>query len=71
FRLVRALEPKIAIPMNYGLFVSDTADPRPFVDTVTRIGIESLMMEPGKMLLIHGETPFGEEQPMQPLEATV
>ncbi len=61
FRMVRALQPKVALPTNYGLFEKDTADPRPFVDTVTRIGIEALMLEPGKTLLIHGETPFAQE----------
>ncbi len=71
FRLVRALQPKIAIPMNYGLFADDTADLRPFVDTVTRIGIESVMLEPGKLLLIHGETPFAEEQYSRPTEAVM
>lgn len=71
FRLVRALSPKIAIPTNYGLFEKDTADPRPFVDIVSRTGIEALMLEPGKVLLVHGETPFREQTAAEPVSVLV
>lgn len=47
-RMVKTLEPRVAVPMHYGLFVNNTADPRPFVEAVTRIGVEGIMMEPGK-----------------------
>lgn len=51
FRLVKALNPRAAIPMNYGMFVNDTADPRPFIEAVGRIGIEGIMLEPGRKVI--------------------
>lgn len=48
FRLVRALNPKAAVPINYGMFVNNTADPRDFIDAVGKIGIDGIMMKPGR-----------------------
>lgn len=38
--LVKSLDPKIAIPMHYGLFESNTADPSDFIERVKSAGIK-------------------------------
>lgn len=52
-RVTKRLAPSIAIPMSYGLFSKNTADPHPFADAVNRLGIEGIIMEPGQKITIH------------------
>ncbi|SMC57764.1 MBL fold metallo-hydrolase [Pedobacter nyackensis] len=47
-KVVGQLKPKIAIPMHYGLFADNTVDPTVFVESVARLGIKCVTMEPGK-----------------------
>jgi L-ascorbate metabolism protein UlaG (beta-lactamase superfamily) len=46
--LVQILHPKLAIPMHYGLFAENTADPKYFVEACQKSGISSLALEPGR-----------------------
>ncbi len=45
---VKAIKPKQALPMHYGLFAENTADPAPFVTGCKTSGIDSFEMELGK-----------------------
>lgn len=42
------LKPKTALPMHYGLFAENTADPEPFVSGCRAAGISSFTMKPGE-----------------------
>jgi L-ascorbate 6-phosphate lactonase len=46
--LVKQLSPKAAIPMHYGLFASNTADPAPFIQKIESLGINGVLMETGQ-----------------------
>lgn len=46
--IVKTIKPKTALPMHYGLFAANTADPQPFVDGCKEAGIDSFTMELGK-----------------------
>lgn len=50
--LVEALKPKIAIPMHYGMFAENTADPLPFVLACKERGIISFELIPGSKTII-------------------
>ena len=45
--LVRTIQPRLALPMHYGLFAANTADPAPFVEGCAAMGIASFAMQPG------------------------
>jgi L-ascorbate metabolism protein UlaG (beta-lactamase superfamily) len=45
---VQLLRPKLAIPMHYGLFAENTADPKYFVEACQKVGIPSFAMEAGR-----------------------
>lgn len=51
-RVVTRLNPRIALPMHYGLFAQNTENPVPFVDACARKGIISFEMPLGKELTI-------------------
>ena len=38
-QLVEALQPRLAVPMHYGLFADNTEDPTPFLEAVRKKGI--------------------------------
>ncbi|MGX5687650.1 MBL fold metallo-hydrolase [Arcticibacter tournemirensis] len=42
------LHPRIVIPMHYGLFAENTTDPEPFVNAVSKAGLQCLTMVPGQ-----------------------
>ena len=46
--IVERLQPHVAIPSHFGLFAKNTADPRPFLEEVTELGIQALMPVPGR-----------------------
>lgn len=46
-KTVKALRPETALPMHYGLFAENTADPRPFIRECLEAGINSFEMQPG------------------------
>lgn len=46
--LVQILRPKLAVPMHYGLFAENTADPEYFVNACQKSGISSLALAPGR-----------------------
>ena len=50
--LVQILRPKLAIPMHYGLFAENTADPNIFIEACQKSGISSLAMEPGREYIL-------------------
>lgn len=47
-KTVRALKPETALPMHYGLFAENTADPEPFIKGCIHSGIKSFEMTLGK-----------------------
>lgn len=47
-RVVQRLKPAAALPMHFGLFAENTADPQPFVDGCKAAGIDSWVMIPGR-----------------------
>ncbi len=47
--LVQELNPKMALPMHYGMFAENTEDPKPFVQACKKLGISSFEMIPGKV----------------------
>jgi L-ascorbate metabolism protein UlaG (beta-lactamase superfamily) len=47
-KIVKKLKPETALPMHYGLFAENTADPQPFVDECLRTGIKSFKMTLGE-----------------------
>lgn len=46
-RIVSALRPHLALPMHYGLFEENTADPEPFIQGCRARGVESFAMPLG------------------------
>jgi len=46
-RVVKELKPPLAIPMHYGMFAENTADPIPFVSKCVSLGIKGVILEPG------------------------
>jgi len=50
--LTKQLNPKLAIPMHYGMFAENTADPDEFVEGCSRINIQSQLMNLGKNTVI-------------------
>lgn len=46
-RVMIALKPKRALPMHYGLFAENTADPQPFVEKCRAAGMDSFTLTPG------------------------
>ncbi|MBN2712755.1 MAG: MBL fold metallo-hydrolase [Planctomycetes bacterium] len=46
--LVKALKPQLALPMHYGLFKENTADPSMFIEGCKTSGINSYAMSSGK-----------------------
>ncbi|MFA6291634.1 MAG: MBL fold metallo-hydrolase, partial [Victivallales bacterium] len=49
----RSLGVRTAIPMHYGLFEQNTADPVPFVEACKGAGMNSFMMQPGKSIKLN------------------
>ena len=47
-KVVKALKPETALPMHYGLFAENTADPKPFIEECINSGIKSFEMTLGK-----------------------
>jgi L-ascorbate metabolism protein UlaG (beta-lactamase superfamily) len=47
-KCVKRLKPKTALPMHYGLFAENTADPAPFVAACRAEGVRSFEMESGR-----------------------
>lgn len=47
-RIVDALRPKVALPMHYGMFAENTADPQAFIEGAKALGCQSFAMTPGK-----------------------
>ena len=47
-KTVEQLHPQTAIPMHYGLFAENTADPQAFLDGCRALGIRNFSMTPGK-----------------------
>ena len=45
--VVTALGPRVAVPMHYGLFAANTADPAPFVAAVRAAGLGATTLEVG------------------------
>lgn len=45
--VVQAAKPLTALPMHYGLFAENTADPQPFIDGCIKNSINSFEMKPG------------------------
>jgi L-ascorbate metabolism protein UlaG (beta-lactamase superfamily) len=46
-KVVKAVKPLTALPMHYGLFAENTADPQPFIDDCIKNSINSFEMKPG------------------------
>ncbi len=44
------LRPSLVIPMHYGLFAENTADPAPFVHAVIESGVQCITMVPGRFI---------------------
>jgi L-ascorbate metabolism protein UlaG (beta-lactamase superfamily) len=51
-KLAEKLRPACALPMHYGLFAENTADPVPFVDGCGKLGIKSFEMQTGQEFMI-------------------
>lgn len=47
-KVVKTIKPRQALPMHYGLFAENTADPAPFISGCKAAGIDSFEMELGK-----------------------
>lgn len=47
--LTVALHPKMVVPMHYGLFAENTADPEPFAQAMHEAGIGCRLMQVGKV----------------------
>lgn len=52
--VIEELKPRIAIPMHYGLFAENTADPYPFASAVAGLGINSKILVPGRKYAFRG-----------------
>ena len=48
--VVAELRPSVAVPMHYGMFAGNTADPEPFRAKVEAAGLKCMIMEPGKTI---------------------
>ena len=46
--VISSLRPELAIPMHFGLFAGNTADPEPFVEALEKENIKTLVAEAGK-----------------------
>ncbi len=46
--VVKALAPGLVIPMHYGLFAENTADPAPFLRHCAAAGLQAQALEPGR-----------------------
>ncbi len=51
-KVVKAAKPKTALPMHYGLFAENTADPQPFIDDCNQAGIKSFELIVGEPIRI-------------------
>ncbi len=51
-KLVAALKPVVAVPMHYGMFAENTADPREFVTKCRVRGQETLLLEAGRSVVL-------------------
>ncbi|XHR27691.1 MAG: MBL fold metallo-hydrolase [Chthoniobacteraceae bacterium] len=51
-RTAAALKPKAAIPMHYGLFAENTANPVPFISACQQAGIGSFEMKAGETFCV-------------------
>lgn len=51
-RVVAALRPRQALPLHYGLFAENTADPGEFIAGCRRLGVRSFAMTPGREFLL-------------------
>lgn len=49
---VKKLKPAMALPMHYGLFAENTADPRPFIEGCQKSGIKSFEMKTGEFFTL-------------------
>ncbi len=47
-RCIERLRPRMALPMHYGLFAENTADPAPFIEACRHLGVSSFPMTIGK-----------------------
>lgn len=47
-KVISSLRPELAIPMHFGLFAGNTADPEPFVKALEKENIKTLVAEAGK-----------------------
>jgi len=47
-KVVKATKPKTALPMHYGLFAENTANPKPFIEECLKNGIKSFEMTLGQ-----------------------
>ena len=47
-KTVKQLKPEAALPMHYGLFAENTADPKPFIQECLKSGIKSFEMTLGE-----------------------
>ncbi|MDK2902527.1 MAG: hypothetical protein PWQ93_446 [Clostridiales bacterium] len=45
-QLVSAVQPKIAVPMHYGMFAENTADPQEFIDACASVGWHGTIILP-------------------------
>lgn len=46
-KVIEEIKPEVAIPMHYGLFAENTADPAEFIKGCLDLNIESFAMQPG------------------------
>ncbi|HEX2951567.1 MAG TPA: MBL fold metallo-hydrolase [Armatimonadota bacterium] len=47
-QVIKGIKPEIALPMHYGLFARNTADPQPFIEQCKQWGVQAFAMQPGK-----------------------
>ena len=50
--LIKSMKPKLAIPMHYGLFAGNTADPTPFKQELESANIACKVMDAGETIVI-------------------
>ena len=50
--LIKSMKPKLAIPMHYGLFAGNTADPTPFKQELESANITCKVMDAGETIVI-------------------
>jgi len=51
--MVGELQPRLAIPMHYGLFAENTVDPQPFVEKCKALGVAAQTLTPGASLRLN------------------